>query len=202
MADEPKDGAAAQTPPDASHEGQPAGATPEPGNVEGLLAKNKELLGELKKWKTKATAADSAAEKEKEAKLKEDGKLKELLDKRTAEAEAKTSRIRRAELKAVAVQNGLVDMDYIDILIGKVEFDENDTPTNVEDVFKDLREKKPYLFKQPETPPPPGTVNKNAAGWKPGGKSLTLSEVKAMSPEDVLKNQDQILKQAFTGISK
>lgn len=199
MADENKDGAAEQGTSDAAQKGQPDPAAQGGDNVDGLVAKNKELLGELKKLKGKLSSFESEATKRDEAKLKDEGKLKELLDKRTAEAEAKTERVRRAELKAAAVQNGLIDMDYVDILAKRVEFDENDQPTNVEDVFKELREAKPYLFKQPEATPAPGTANKSAASWKPGGKTLTLGEVKAMSQEDVLKNQDQILKQAFAG---
>jgi hypothetical protein len=202
MADENKDAAAVQGAPDASQEGQPDGAKPDAGNVDGLLAKNKELLGELKKIKGKLSAFEGAADKDKEAKLKEEGKLKELLDKKEGEIKAVRDRARRAELKAAARLYGLVDDEYIEILAKQVEFEENDIPTNVEDVFKDLQEKKPYLFKQPDAPPPAGTVNKGASGWKTGGKYFTKSEVLAMSPEERAKNWPEISRQERAGLIK
>ena len=203
MADENKDDAAVQGASDASHEGQPDGAKPDAGNVDGLLAKNKELLGELKKIKSKLSTFESAADKEKEAKLKDEGKLKELLDKKEGEIKAVRDRARRAELKAAARLHGLVDDEYIEILAKQVEFDENDIPTNVEAVFKDLQEKKPYLFKQPDAPAPAGTVNKGASGWKTGsGKYFTKSEVNAMSPEERAKNWPEISKQMMAGLVK
>ncbi len=203
MADEPnKDGAAGQSTSDAAPGGQPDPAAQGGDNVEGVLAKNKELLGEVKKLKSKLSTFESEAAKRDDAKLKEEGKLKELLDKKEVALQAKQDRIRKAELKAIAVQNGLIDMDYIDILAKKVEFDENDLPTNVEDVFKELRESKPYLFKQEAQPTAPGTANKSAATWKPGGKGFTPGDIKAMSPDEIIKNQSQIISAAFGGAGK
>jgi hypothetical protein len=202
MADDNKDGAAEQGQSNAAPGGQPDPATQGGENVDGLVAKNKELLGELKKIKGKLAAFEGEAAKRDEAKLKEEGKLKELLDKKEAEATAIRDRVRRAELKAAAVANSLVDMEYVDILIKRIEFDENDQPTNVADVFKELREIKPYLFKQDE-PQVPGTANKNVAGWKGGtGKTPTLGDLKSMSTDEILKNQDKILSTAFGGGGK
>jgi hypothetical protein len=201
MADENKGAAAGQDASADASTGQPDPATQGEGNVEGLVAKNKELLGELKKWQAKAKAAESKADKETEAKLKEDGKLKELLDKKEAELSARTDRVRRAELKAAALKYDLLDDEYIDVLMKRVEFDENDTPQNLDDVFKELREKKPFLFKQ-DAKEIPGTANKGASGWKPGGKHFTVSEINAMTPDERDKNWLEIQRQMGAGLIK
>lgn len=203
MADEPnKDGAAGQGASDGASGGQPNPAAQGGDNVEGLLAKNKELLGELKKARGKLATFEGEAAKRDEAKLKEEGKLKELLEKKEADLKAKQERIRKAELKAAAVQHGLIDMEYVDILAKKIEFDENDQPTNVEDVFKELKEAKPYLFGKTDPAPPPGTANKNAAGWKPGGKNFTKSEIQAMSQTEFEKAWPDIQTQMAAGLIK
>jgi hypothetical protein len=170
--------------------------------LERVVAHNTELLGDLKKHKNKLSTFESAADKDKEAKLKEEGKLKELLDKKEGEIKAVRDRARHAELKAAARLHGLVDDEYIEILAKQVEFDENDIPTNVGDVFKDLQEKKPYLFKQPDAPVPPGTANRSASGWRPGGKNFTQSEVDTMSPAELDKAWPEILKQMQAGLIK
>ncbi len=166
---------------------------------EGLLAKNKELLGELKKAQKELSEFRSAQDKANDAKLKEEGKLKELVDAKEKQLADKTAKARRAELKAAARKYELVDDDYIDILAKQVEFNENDEPQNLDDVFKALREAKPYLFKQADPAPAPGTANKGGTPWKPGGKALSMSEINAMSPDELLKNSHEILKQGFAG---
>lgn len=203
MAEDNKGGTAEQGTSDAASGGQPDPAAQGGDNVEGLVAKNKELLGEVKKLKNKLSTFESQASKEQEAKLKEEGKLKELLDKKEGEVQAKTDRIRRAKLEAVAVRNGLVDEEYLEVLIKKIEFDENDQPVNAVEVFKELKEAKPYLFgQQAANPPAPGTANKSAASWKPGGKNMTLGEIANMSPEEIRKNQSEILRQGLQGLIK
>jgi hypothetical protein len=201
MPDENKDAAAGQDASTDASKGQPDPAVQGEGNVEGLVAKNKELLGELKKLKTKLSTFESTADKDKDAKLKEEGKLKELLDKKEKELSARTDRVRRAELRAAALKYDLLDDEYIDVLMKRVEFDENDTPQNLDDVFKELREKKPFLFKQ-DAKEIPGTANKGASGWKPGSKHFTVSEINAMTPDERDKNWQEIQRQMGAGLIK
>jgi len=166
-------------------------------DAEGVMAKNKELLGEIAGLKKKLSSFESKSDKEKEDKLKEEGKLKELLEKKEGESKTLRERIKRAELKAATRKYGLVDDDYIDILAKSVEFDESDQPTNLDEVFAALKEKKPYLFTQPAPDPKPGTTNNNAS-WK-GGHIFTRAEVESMTKDDLEKNWPLIEKQMGAG---
>lgn len=169
-------------------------------DAEGVMAKNKELLGEIAGLKKKLSSFESKSDKEKEDKLKEEGKLKELLEKKEGESKTLRERIRRAELKAATRKFGLVDDDYIDILAKSVEFDENDQPTNLDEVFTTLKEKKPYLFAQPEPEPKPGT-NNTGASWK-GGHVFTIQDLQTMTPEERNKNRAEIDRQFAAGLLK
>jgi len=182
--------------PAADPKGQPDPAA-QVRDAEGVMAKNKELLGEIAGLKKKLSSFEAKSDKEKEDKLKEEGKLKELLEKKEGESKTLRERIKRAELKAATRKFGLVDDDYIDILAKSVEFDENDQPTNLDEVFTALKEKKPYLFAQPEPDPKPGT-NNTGASWK-SGHVFTEAEVKAMNKEDLNKNWPEIEKQMGAG---
>jgi len=166
-------------------------------NADGVMAKNKELLGEIAGLKKKLSSFESKSDKEKEDKLKEEGKLKELLEKKEGESKTLRERIKRAELKAATRKYGLVDDDYIDILAKSVEFDESDQPINLDEVFAALKEKKPYLFTQPAPDPKPGTTNNNAS-WK-GGHIFTRAEVESMTKDDLEKNWPLIEKQMGAG---
>ena len=166
-------------------------------DAEGVMAKNKELLGEIAGLKKKLSSFESKSDKEKEDKLKEEGKLKELLEKKEGESKTLRERIKRAELKAATRKYGLVDDDYIDILAKSVEFDESDQPINLDEVFAALKEKKPYLFTQPAPDPKPGTTNNNAS-WK-GGHIFTRAEVESMTKDDLEKNWPLIEKQMGAG---
>lgn len=166
-------------------------------DAEGVMAKNKELLGEIAGLKKKLSSFESKSDKDKEDKLKEEGKLKELLEKKEGESKTLRERIKRAELKAATRKFGLVDEDYIDILAKSVEFDENDQPTNLDEVFAALQKNKPYLFVQPEPDPKPGTKN-TGASWK-GGHVFTKAEVEAMNKDNFNTNWPEIEKQMGAG---
>lgn len=66
-------------------------------NPEAVLNKNRELLAEIKAAKEKLTAYEVEQEKQRQDKMAEDGKLKELIEEKEKEIE----RLRQAELKAV-----------------------------------------------------------------------------------------------------
>jgi len=165
------------------------------------------LLTEKKKEKERADRLQAQidkheVEKKKAAddKLKADGKLQELVESKEKDIAAKTERIRRAELKVAAKGAGLQDMDYVDILIKSAKFNDQDELENGDELFKELQEKKPFLFTQPELDKKPGTQNAGAS-WK-AGHVFTESEINAMTTEQRDKNWPEITQQMTAGLIK
>lgn len=73
-----------------------------------------------------------------------------------AEATQKANdRIVRAELKALAVKEGIIDLDGLKLVdIAAVTLDENGEVKGAEELIKALKEGKPYLFGAPHTSNP------------------------------------------------
>lgn len=165
-----------------------------------LLSEKKKEQEERRKLQAKLDKIDADKKAADEAKLKEDGKLQELVQSKDKDIAAKTERIRRSELKLAAQRAGLIDMDYIDVLMKSVQFDENDQPVESEALFAGLKEKKPFLFAQPSMQQPPGTLNRGAA-WG-GGKVFTKSEVESMDTATLDKNWSEIERQDALGLIK
>ncbi len=164
---------------------------------DALLTEKKKEQEEKRKLQAKLDKIEADQKKAEEEKLKADGKLQELLTAKEKDLEARTERVRKAELKAAAIRAGMLDMEYVGILMGAAKFNDQDELENSDELFKDLREKKPYLFQQPETPPPPG-MNNAGANWKTG-HVFTESEVMAMTDKERLENWPEILKQMGEG---
>lgn len=125
----------------------------------------RELREENRSWREKyqtlkgenATLKEAAEKASKDA----DGKV-------TAAEKAANDRILRSELKAHAVKAGLVDLDALKLAdLSKVKLNDQGEVEGAEDLFKGLKEAKPYLFGQaststPATPPastPPAATN-------------------------------------------
>jgi hypothetical protein len=164
---------------------------------DALLTEKKQEAEKNKKLQAQIDKIEADRKKADDAKLAADGKLQELVDSKDKDIAAKTERIRRAELKVAARGAGLIDMEYVDILMKSVKFDDQDQPLEVEAVFTELQKNKPYLFKQPDPDPKPGT-NNTGASWK-GGHAFTEAEINAMTSEDRQKNWPEILKQMGEG---
>ena len=163
-----------------------------------------DLLTEKKKEKDRADKLQAQIDKHEadkkkanDEKLKVDGKLQELVESKDKDIVAKTERIRKAELKVAAKDAGLVDLDQVELLMKVAKFNDQDELENGEELFKELKEKKPYLFTQPAPDPKPGTTNNNAS-WK-GGHIFTRAEVESMTKDDLEKNWPLIEKQMGAG---
>lgn len=95
------------------------------------------------------TDANTAAETAAEAKIKD------------ANAAA-DQRVIRAELKAVAIKAGMVDLDGLKLAdLSTVKIDKDGEVQGAEEMMTALKKSKPYLFKEPsssggEEPPKPG----------------------------------------------
>lgn len=111
-----------------------------------------ELREENKAWRlkfeaerTKVTELTTTAEK---AGKDADEKIK------TAD-QAANDRVLRAELKAHALKAGLVDLDALKLAdLSKVKLNDKGEVEGADDLFKGLKEAKPYLFGQASTSTP------------------------------------------------
>lgn len=110
-----------------------------------------ELLKKTKETEKKLQEYEMKEQEEKDAKLKKEGKLQELLEKKEArikELEGSFSKIRiEYEVKDKANKLGIIDTDVAAKLIdfGKIEVDESGNPKNIDALLTELTEQKPYL---------------------------------------------------------
>ena len=83
-----------------------------------------------------------------ETALAEAAALKVAVETAKTEAQqAADARVIRAELKALAIKAGMVDLDGLKLLdISKLTLDENGDVKGAEDLMKTAKEAKPYLF--------------------------------------------------------
>lgn len=192
--------------------GSPEGETGDPGGAGD--DKNKEtekktvsyetylkVMDELKTAKGKVKTFETEAEKAKNQKLKDEGKIQELLDAANASNQKKDTILKKQSAKLVATLAGMQDPDDIIAHLDKFEFDEEFTITNADTVMKDLKENKAYLFKDAK-PTVPATEDLPANLLKAGEKPFTLDQIKNMSDEDLLKNEKAIQEQMAAGLIK
>jgi hypothetical protein len=117
----------------------------------------KELNDKAKKAEAELTKVKEAEEKAKQDKLKEEGKLQELLEAKDKELEALKNSFKQqkveSQIVSVASRLNVVDTDAVARLIdtSKFEYDDEGNPTNTEDVVKALLSDKPYLAKEGTT---------------------------------------------------
>lgn len=149
----------------------------------------------LAKMLSEQDAAKRAAE---EAKLDEVERLKRQLAEKDAavqQAHAAVQRERRDNAVRVrALREGAHDADDVLAIAGaKVELDDDGTPSNLDEIFAALKEKKPHLFatveqvdaKKVGTTPPP-----NGAPRRTGTKRMTRHAFEAM---DAKQQSDFVL---------
>lgn len=106
-----------------------------------------ELRAENAKYRTSA----KEAREQLEAAQNEAKKKGEEADQKVQAAEkAANARIIRAELKAVAIKAGMVDLDGLKLAdLSSVVLGEDGEVTGAEDLMAKLKEAKPYLFAEP-----------------------------------------------------
>lgn len=180
----------------------PAPTTPEPepatGDGEGLGDAGKRAIDRMKEERDNALKAAKKAEgdlkKLQEASLSEQEKRDQRLAKLEAEkvgweSERQQNRIEQA-VGRLATKLKLVDVETVVRLVDQatVTFDDQGSPTNVEQLVTDLVADKPFLAGPTAPPPPAGGIN--AGDGTSGGPppKLTAEELQAakdagMTPE-------------------
>ncbi|MDE2468751.1 MAG: hypothetical protein KGL35_08410 [Bradyrhizobium sp.] len=107
----------------------------------------RELRAENKGWRLKASEHEAAAKAAAEA------AKKAAEDAQAAIAESNTKaeqRIIRAELKALAVKAGIVDLDGLKLVeLGDVKLDDKGEVVGADALIEGLKKAKPYLFAAP-----------------------------------------------------
>ncbi len=89
-------------------------------------------------------------------------------------------RIIRAELKAVAISHGMVDLDGLKLAdLTKIKLDDDGEVVGAEDLMKALKESKPYLFKEGKSSSSTEVPPKKKDDSKKGARDMTPEEWKA-----------------------
>ena len=114
--------------------------------------------------------------------------LQKALDARNAEIEtvkqetekAANERVLRAELKAIAIKEGMVDLDGLKLLdLSTVKIGENGEIEGAEALFKTAKESKPYLFKTTTTTTSTEPKPKEGDSKPKNAMEMTAEEYKA-----------------------
>lgn len=130
---------------------QPAApAAPAPGEKTSFsLEYVQELRAESAKYRTSAKEAREAAEAADQRAKDAEASAEAVKQKARTESDA---RIIRAELKAVAIKAGMVDLDGLKLAdLSSVKLDDKGEVVGAEDLMASLKQAKPYLFAQPPT---------------------------------------------------
>jgi len=130
-------------------------------------------------------------------------KLSEI-EKATKRADAAELRIKEHQSQLVArdiqiraLQLGFVDhQDAIGLLSGKIEYDADGQPTNLDKALSDLATAKPYLLKQPDATPPraanSGATNPGRAIAGSGVLEVTYEQYNAMGKDPLIGQAKRI----------
>jgi hypothetical protein len=128
------------------------------------LTQNKNRADELKKIKAKLTEKEKA-EAEAQRKIDEEqGNWKKIAEENAAALAAKDEKILRAEVRALAIKEGIIDPKIIDRFpLDGVSMDKEGEIVGVEKFVKDLKKNSAYLFGSPEQKSPEGTTTTTPA---------------------------------------
>ncbi|WP_170975479.1 phage scaffolding protein [Martelella alba] len=109
--------------------------------VQELRAENAKYRHSAKEAREHADQAEQSAQKAKQ----------DAQDSITQAQKTANDRIIRAELKAVAIKAGMVDLDGLKLAdLSTVVLDENGDVKGAEELMNKLKESKPYLFAEPK----------------------------------------------------
>lgn len=158
----------------------------------------RDTVSENKKLKAKLKAFEDQTETQRQAKLKEDGKFQELIIEKDQKLSKMTEGIKLKEVQLLLSRSGVRDPEYALILMNRIEFDENLSIANADQVIADLKEKKPFLFgEEPAAQPPKPTVTApgNIPGFKPGSAGVfNVKQIQAMPADEFQKHWPEIQK--------
>lgn len=143
----------------ANPDNNPPTPTPTPAPKPEVFSREyvTELRQESASYRTKAQELEAATKTATEAATKAQ---QEADAKVTATEKAANDRIIRAELKAEAIKAGMIDLDGLKLAdLSKVSLNDKGEVVGAEEMLKDLKELKPYLFSNPQSssnpnPPP------------------------------------------------
>lgn len=126
-------------------------------DIEAIKRQNAALLsdltkkkGELAETKQKLDTYTSEAEARQAEELKTKGEFEKLWNAEKQEKESVKSQLIRAELRAFAAQEGIIDIDVIDLIPKeKVKLNDQHQVSGAEDAVKAFKASKPHFFKNP-----------------------------------------------------
>lgn len=174
---------AGETQPDAPK----AGETQPTGGERKTTDSEAALLKENMAFKKKLKALEDAQAAADDARLKEQGKFKELAEKAEARAKAAQDAIKRARVEVFAARAGINDPDDIpQKLIDSLEVDDAGTVTGAAEAIEALKTAKPYLFGSTTTTPgaKPTTTPKPTGSTTGSGGPSTFDEWMKMPTVD------------------
>lgn len=129
---------------------------------EDLKAEIRKLRNEAKSYRLDSKAARQL-QVEAEAKLKA-----EMDDRLNAFSQAEKSRNVRIEAKALAKNEGILDIELIQMIdLTQVKFSPDGEPLNVKEVIQNFKATKPHLFKQTDTSAPVSFPSESNVGLGP-----------------------------------
>jgi hypothetical protein len=163
----------------------PRAAPPPPPEPE-VFSKDyvRELRGENASYRTRAT---EAAQKAQEADERATKAEKDADEKITATQTAANERVIRAELRAVAVKAGMVDLDGLKLAdMSTVKLDDNGEVEGADALMEALKKAKPYLFG--------ATTTTTSTEPKPKPGDPEPLDAKKLTPEDYERQKRELLR--------
>ena len=149
----------------------------------------KGLRTEAAKHRTEAKTLREQLDELQKKDLTEKERAERERDEATKRAEAAEQRARRASARAAiaaaAVEAQAVDVATVqDLLSGKIEFDDDGEPVDVQSAVEQLLESKPFLRASGTGRSGEGAASGNGASDRGRGK-LTIEQLRSMSPQEI-----------------
>ncbi len=181
----------AATPPAA---GTPPTSTAPSANLAALQAQLEAAQAEaarLKPMAEQAAALKAKADEAEQKRMEEQGQFKELAERRAGELNKTQQRLIRAEVRAAAIQEGIIDRDLVQLIPIDDSMLVNGEPdlAKISAAVSTWKAAKPQLFQSASTPPaaPPPRTSAGAppppAAPDTGG--LNVKDRAKFKPEDV-----------------
>jgi hypothetical protein len=186
-------------PPAGGGGGDPPHAPPVQGKETFTREYVTELRQESASYRTRAQEAERKAQEAdaKAAKVIEEAEARVKKASEDADAKVKEThtaseqRIIRAELKAVAIKAGMVDLDGLKLAdLSTVKIDDKGEVVGAEDLMKTLKEAKPYLFKEAISSSNPANPPSKDPPKKFDARTATPEERAAKAKELGIKHRE------------
>jgi hypothetical protein len=156
--------------------------------VRDRLARQKAQFSDYEDLKARAEKLNEL-EQEQKSELEKANERAAQLEKQAQEASARAQEaLLRSAVVAEAARKNVVDPDAALALLDRtaLEFDSDGVPTNIGDAIDALLESKPYLAGKQRSPGPADLGARGSAG-----NQLTRDDLKNMTPEAILKAQNE-----------